>query len=60
MDIKIKELRKKLDMTLTDFASVLGVSVSAVQRWEAGSRQPGHMAKKQIARLERRANKAKE
>lgn len=35
---EIREIRKALDMTPTDFGSYVGVSASAVCRWEKGNR----------------------
>lgn len=37
---EIAKLRRKLGMTLAEFASHLDVSESAVHRWENGNRTP--------------------
>ena len=36
----IKSIRKKLDKSQTEFALMIGVSVSTLQNWEQGRRQP--------------------
>jgi len=42
----IKALRNKLDFTQVVFASVLGVSIKTVEKWEQGSVEPRDMVKK--------------
>lgn len=42
----IKGLRNKLDFTQVVFASVLGVSIKTVEKWEQGSVEPRDMVKK--------------
>lgn len=39
------EARLKLDMSQTEFAELLGVSVRTLQDWEQGRRQPSGAAK---------------
>jgi putative transcriptional regulator len=36
----IREIRDKLDKSQTEFARMIGVSVSTLQNWEQGRRQP--------------------
>lgn len=36
----IKSIRKKLDKSQAEFALMIGVSVSTLQNWEQGRRQP--------------------
>ena len=36
----IKSIRKKLDKSQSEFALMIGVSVSTLQNWEQGRRQP--------------------
>lgn len=42
----IKNLREKLDYTQVVFASVLGVSVKTIEKWEQGAIEPRPMIKK--------------
>lgn len=44
--IEIKEARKKLKLTQTEFGKLLGVSISAVQMWESGKRNISNTALK--------------
>lgn len=39
-----KALRQDLGLTQQDFSALLGVSLSTVQRWEAGKSKPSRMA----------------
>jgi len=39
------EARQKLDMSQSEFAGMLGVSVRTLQDWEQGRRQPSRAAK---------------
>jgi putative transcriptional regulator len=36
----IKSIRKKLDKSQSEFALMIGVSISTLQNWEQGRRQP--------------------
>ena len=36
----IRAIRKKLDVSQSEFALMIGVSVSTLQNWEQGRRQP--------------------
>lgn len=51
---EIKELRKRLNKTLQQLADAIGVDRSTVQRWEAGTRRPSNLAKRNLARLAKR------
>ena len=53
----IKALRTRLGLTQEALARSLGVALNTVARWEQGSRRPGNLAKRELARLERRAAK---
>ena len=44
----IKEIRKQCLMSQSDFAKVLGVSFSTVNRWETGKTLPTYKAMKNI------------
>lgn len=38
--IDVKNIRTKLNMTQTEFASAFGISVSTLRHWERGDRSP--------------------
>ena len=42
---RIKEIRKKLNLSQSDFALMIGVSISTLQNWEQGRREPDSPAK---------------
>lgn len=44
----IKNIRQKSLMSQMEFAKVLGVSFSTVNRWECGKSKPSYKAMKQI------------
>lgn len=46
----IKELRKKLILTQTEFAKCLGVSFQSVNRWEKGKHEPTIKMKRKLAK----------
>ena len=48
---KIKELRKKLLLTQTEFADLLGVSLASVARWELGENEPTMKIKRKLREL---------
>jgi putative transcriptional regulator len=52
----IKELRYRLGMTQEQFAVELGVTVSAVNRWENGKVQPSPLALKAMEQLKNKAS----
>ena len=47
----IKKLRKKLILTQTEFAELLGVSFQSINRWETGKHEPTIKVKRKIAEL---------
>ena len=48
-----RRVREFLDLTQEEFAHVLGVTVSTVNRWENGHAAPSKPARRAIVRLER-------
>lgn len=48
---KIKELRKKMLLTQTEFADLLGVSLASVARWELGENEPTMKIKRKLKEL---------
>ena len=42
----VKDLRDKLIMTQAEFAKMLGVSFTSINRWENGSYNPSRLARK--------------
>ena len=47
----IKKLRKKLILTQTEFAELLGVSFQSINRWETGKHEPTIKVKRKIVEL---------
>ena len=45
----IKTLRKKLILSQTEFAKLLGVSYATVNRWESGHFEPTIKSKRRLA-----------
>ena len=45
----IKELRKKLILSQTEFAELLGVSFQSINRWEKGKHEPTIKVKRKLA-----------
>lgn len=45
----IKELRKKMILTQTEFADLLGVSFQSINRWEKGKHEPTIKLKRLLA-----------
>ena len=48
---KIKELRKKLLLTQTEFADLLCVFLASVARWELGENEPTMKIKRKLKEL---------
>ena len=42
---RIKDVRKRLNLSQSDFALMIGVSISTLQNWEQGRREPDGPAK---------------
>jgi putative transcriptional regulator len=54
---KIKQLRKQLGLTQTQFAGKIGVHLQTISRWERGETAPLGLAQKALERLAKRAAK---
>lgn len=48
---EIKELRKSLNLTQSQFARKMKVDVITISRWERGAQKPSQLAHRQLARL---------
>jgi DNA-binding transcriptional regulator YiaG len=48
---EIRELRKGLKLTQQQFATDLGVALSTVQSWEAGTTSPSPMARALLEKI---------
>lgn len=49
--LAIKELRKKMMLSQEEFAKVLGVSFSSINRWENGKHEPTIKIKRKLKAL---------
>lgn len=47
----IKKLRKKMLLTQTEFAELLGVSLASVARWELGENEPTMKVKRKLKEI---------
>ena len=54
---EIKELRKSLGLTQKELAARVRVDAITVSRWELGKQRPSCLAKRNLARLEKRAKR---
>jgi DNA-binding transcriptional regulator YiaG len=52
----IKQLRKKLELTQQELADLIGVNRITVHRWECGKKKPSNLARRQLQRLQEKAN----
>jgi putative transcriptional regulator len=52
---RIRLLRQKLQLTQEDFAHLIGVTFSTVNRWENGKSAPNRIAYRLLAGLEKKA-----
>jgi transcriptional regulator with XRE-family HTH domain len=53
----IKEIRKELGWTQEEMANQIGVSISAVQRWEQINRHPSPLALKALGNAVKQAKR---
>jgi putative transcriptional regulator len=51
---RIRNLRQRLQLTQEDFAHLIGVTFSTVNRWENGKSTPNRIANRLLAGLERK------
>ena len=51
---QIRDLRQRLQLTQEDFAHMIGVTFSTVNRWENGKSQPNRIALRLLANLEKK------
>jgi len=54
---EIKALRTKMKLTQKQLADTLGVDTGTVSRWERGEKRPSQLARRQLARLQKKALK---
>ena len=47
----IRALRQRLNLAQSAFAARVGVTLNAVQKWEAGTHKPSRLAARELARL---------
>lgn len=52
----VKELRNKLILTQQEFAELLGVSFSSINRWESGRHEPTMKIKRKLVQLCKKYN----
>lgn len=53
MEANIRDLRNKTGLSQANFATMLGVSVASLRRWEAGDSRPSPMAIHRIEEIEK-------
>lgn len=58
--VDVKKARKALGMTQVEFAQLMGTSVSGLQKWEQGARQPRGAARTLVRLIERAPKAVKE
>jgi putative transcriptional regulator len=51
---RIRTLRQRLQLTQEDFAHLIGVTFSTVNRWENGKSAPNRIANRLLAGLEKK------
>ena len=54
---RIQEIRRGLQVTQEDFAHMVGVTFSTVNRWENGKSKPNRIAQRILASLEKKAQR---
>ena len=47
----IRNIRKQLCLTQEDFAGLLGITVSTINRWEQGHARPSKLARRTLTRV---------
>jgi len=57
---RIRDLRQRLEMTQENFAHLIGVTFSSVNRWENGKARPNKIALRVISALERKLKRQME
>jgi DNA-binding transcriptional regulator YiaG len=51
---RIQDIRRRLKVTQEDFAHMVGVTFSTVNRWENGKSRPNRIAQRILAGLEKK------
>ena len=51
VDVDPKDVRVRKGLTQQDFAQLLGVSLSTVQRWEKGKTRPSRLARQRMRQI---------
>ena len=51
----VKRLRKKMKLSQTELANLIGVDYVTVNRWENGHARPSQLAQRHLNRLARKA-----
>ena len=54
---RIQEIRRGLQVTQEDFAHMVGVTFSTVNRWENGKSKPNRIAQRILTGLEKKAQR---
>lgn len=54
---RIREIRQGLRVTQEDFAHMVGVTFSTVNRWENGKSKPNRIAQRILVSLEKKAKR---
>lgn len=57
---EIKSIRKALGLSQQALSNLLGVALGTVNRWEAGTNKPSHLAAYKLKELLDKMNKGKE
>lgn len=53
--LELKSARKRLGLTGQELATLLGVSISTVSRWETGKSRPSKLASERLRTVARKA-----
>ena len=54
---RIQEIRRRLKVTQEDFAHMVGVTFSTVNRWENGKSKPNRIAQRILVGLEKKVQR---